>query len=174
MADDPMWCMVLFDLPTKTAAQRREYAAFRNLLLDNGFVRTQYSVYARYSPAGILASRIVSSIKGAVPPQGEVRILHVTDRQWAATLRFFKRPRKLSKTNPSSLPFSDVKQADSPLYTRKNLPPEVYQGEGELIPSVCGRGCISFRSLSGGRRTDSQRLEEEERVPVKSIRGKEN
>ena len=105
MADDPMWCMVLFDLPTKTAAQRREYAAFRNLLLDNGFVRTQYSVYARYSPAGILASRIVSSIKGTVPPQGEVRILHVTDRQWAATLRFFNATEEAVENEPEQLAF---------------------------------------------------------------------
>lgn len=46
-----------------------------------------------------------------------------------------------------------MKQADSPLYTRKNRPPEVYQGDGELIPSLRSDVAFEVRSLSGGRRT---------------------
>lgn len=88
MADDPMWCVVMFDLPTATKQQRRDYQTFRNMLLDTGFVRTQYSIYAKFSPSGVLSQRAVKSIKAAVPPDGEIRILHVTDRQWAATIRF--------------------------------------------------------------------------------------
>ena len=33
---------------------------------------------------------------------------------------------------------------------------EVYQGDGELIPSRRARPASAIRSLSGGRRTDSQ------------------
>lgn len=88
MADDPMWCVVMFDLPTKSKEERRCYQAFRSLLLDNGFVRTQYSIYAKFSPAGVLSQRAVKAIKSAVPPAGEIRILHVSDKQWASTIRF--------------------------------------------------------------------------------------
>lgn len=105
MADDPMWCLVMFDLPTKTAAQRREYSQFRNLLLDNGFTRVQYSVYARYSPSGILSNRIVESLKAWLPPGGEVRALHVTDRQWASTYRFFNAAEVKPENEPEQLAF---------------------------------------------------------------------
>lgn len=47
MADDPMWCVVMFDLPVGTKKQRREATRFRNLLLDEGYWRAQYSVYVR-------------------------------------------------------------------------------------------------------------------------------
>lgn len=105
MADDPMWCIVMFDLPTKTKPQRRAYSNFRNLLLDNGFIRIQYSVYARYSPSGITNSRIVNSLKAWLPPGGEVRALHVTDRQWATMLRFFNATEVESENEPEQLAF---------------------------------------------------------------------
>lgn len=105
MADDPMWCVVMFDLPTKTREHRRRYSIFRNFLLDNGFVRTQYSVYAKFSPSGVLSSRAVNLIKSSVPPQGEVRILHVTDRQWATTVRFFNAVEESEPEEPEQLAF---------------------------------------------------------------------
>lgn len=105
MADDPMWCVVMFDLPTKTRESRRQYGIFRNLLLDNGFVKTQYSVYAKYSPSGVLSSRIVNLIKRSVPPRGEIRILHVTDRQWAAAIRFSNAIEESEPEEPEQLVF---------------------------------------------------------------------
>lgn len=105
MADDPMWCMVLFDLPTQTKQNRRDYTNFRNLLLDNGFIRTQYSVYAKYSPSGVLSSRTVSLIKRAVPPNGEICIMHVTDKQWATTIRFVNATEYSEPEEPEQLAF---------------------------------------------------------------------
>lgn len=105
MADDPMWCVVMFDLPVRTKEDRRNYQIFRNLLLENGFVRTQYSIYAKFSPSGILSSRAVNLIKKSVPPQGEVRILHVTDRQWATTVRFFNSAEVDTPEEPEQLAF---------------------------------------------------------------------
>lgn len=102
---DPMWALLMFDLPVKTAAQRRRYTQFRNLLLDNGFVRTQYSVYARYSPSGVLTQRLVSTIKGNVPEGGEIRILHVTDKEWAATIRFSNAVEVPPESAPEQLMF---------------------------------------------------------------------
>lgn len=43
-----MWMLVMFDLPTDTKPQRKAATAFRNFLLDEGFERSQFSVYARF------------------------------------------------------------------------------------------------------------------------------
>lgn len=100
-----MWCMVMFDLPTKTKAQRREYTNFRNYLLDCGFIRTQYSVYARYLPSAVITARLTKGIQSYLPPGGEVRIMQVTDRQWANTLRFTNATEVREKEQPEQLAF---------------------------------------------------------------------
>jgi CRISPR-associated protein Cas2 len=38
-----MWIFVFFDLPTETAALRKEYAQFRKKLLKDGFQMQQFS-----------------------------------------------------------------------------------------------------------------------------------
>ena len=83
-----MWCMVMFDLPVETKEQRREAAAFRNLLLDNGYQRAQYSVYVRFSPTVHSILPTIGTIKNNLPTGGEVRILFVSNHQWSRALRF--------------------------------------------------------------------------------------
>ena len=51
---------------------------------------------------------------------------------------------------------------------------EVYQGDGELIPSTSKKGASAYRSLSGGRKTDSQPATRVVDRIEKSIRGTEN
>ena len=43
-----MWLFAMFDLPVKTKTERRAYSRFRNLLLQEGFCKMQFSVYARF------------------------------------------------------------------------------------------------------------------------------
>ena len=43
--------MVFFDLPVKTARDRREASQFRKFLLNDGYHMIQFSVYARVSAA---------------------------------------------------------------------------------------------------------------------------
>ena len=43
-----MWILVMFDLPTDTKPQRKAAGDFRNFLLDQGFERCQFSIYARF------------------------------------------------------------------------------------------------------------------------------
>ena len=38
----------MFDLPTDTRLQRKAAGDFRNFLLDEGFERSQFSIYARF------------------------------------------------------------------------------------------------------------------------------
>lgn len=88
MADDPMWCVVMFDLPVKTKSQRREATQFRNLLLDEGFWMAQFSVYVRYSPTISGETRRVQTIRRNLPAGGQVRVLYITDREWSRALCF--------------------------------------------------------------------------------------
>ena len=83
-----MWSLVMFDLPVQTKAERRHATQFRELLLDLGYQRTQLSVYARFSPSVSSVIPAIGTIKSNLPDGGEVRILSITDHQWAATLRF--------------------------------------------------------------------------------------
>ena len=88
MAQSPylaVWLITLFDLPTDTSEARKAAAGFRKTLLSEGFTMLQYSVYARYCPGEDKAKGIRSKIKRHLPPDGEVRIMTLTDTQYANT-----------------------------------------------------------------------------------------
>ena len=86
---DPVWLLVMFDLPTTTKDQRRVASDYRNALLDKGFSRTQWSVYHRYFINGTAAIPTINFLKFYVPPTGYVRIMQLTDRQWAGGWRLY-------------------------------------------------------------------------------------
>lgn len=86
---DPVWLLVMFDLPVKTKTQRRAANSYRNLLLDKGFDRVQYSVYSRYMINATSAIPVLSFLKSSVPPKGYVRILQLSDKQWSGGWHLF-------------------------------------------------------------------------------------
>lgn len=77
-----MWLFAMFDLPVDTKQARREYAQFRKLLLQQGFSMLQYSVYARYFPTEEASAAMRRALHAQLPPDGQVRLLAVTDRQF--------------------------------------------------------------------------------------------
>lgn len=95
-----MWMMVLFDLPTLTAKERRAANKFRNFLLDQGFERCQYSVYLRFC-AGKEQSQVYSNrIQKALPESGNVQILCFTDKQYENIVNFQGTRRQPANKNP--------------------------------------------------------------------------
>lgn len=84
-----MWLLVMFDLPTKTKRQRREATRYRNGLLDLGFSQVQLSVYCKYliNASGVRA--ILQPLRLNIPDYGAVRILRLTDEQWAHAYRYY-------------------------------------------------------------------------------------
>lgn len=84
-----MWLLVMFDLPVKTKPQRREYTRFRNLLLANGCMQLQFSVYARFCVSRENADTYGRIIQPAVPNGGFVRILMVTDKQFGEMVSLY-------------------------------------------------------------------------------------
>ena len=76
------WLIAMFDLPVKESADRREYRQFHDLLVSEGFLRLQLSVYARYFQSEEASEARRRKLKCALPPGGQVRLLLVTDRQF--------------------------------------------------------------------------------------------
>ena len=84
-----MWLFVLFDLPVDTRQRRRRYARFRKELRKEGFSMLQFSVYARYFACEDASTARRRQIRENLPPEGHVRLLTVTDRQFGKMQVFF-------------------------------------------------------------------------------------
>ena len=98
-----MWLIALFDLPTDTKEALKEYTVFRKNLLQNGFDMLQYSVYARYCGSEEKAQVHRRRIKSFLPDDGEVRIMSITDVQFAKMKIFHGKIRKAPETAPSQV-----------------------------------------------------------------------
>ncbi|WP_246120220.1 CRISPR-associated endonuclease Cas2 [Blastopirellula retiformator] len=74
--------MAMFDLPTDTKQARKEYALFRKKLLEDGFYRMQYSIYLRPCASKENAEVHLRRLRAFLPPEGEVAVLSITDKQY--------------------------------------------------------------------------------------------
>jgi len=84
-----MWLFVMFDVPVGTKAERRRYRQFQKHLVREGFQGLQYSVYARFFESEEATTACRRHIRQRVPEGGRVRVLHVTERQFAKMLVYF-------------------------------------------------------------------------------------
>jgi len=100
-----MWLFALFDLPVETKTQRRQYTKFRKELLKKGFTMLQYSVYARYVASEETGEIIKKQLKPDIPPEGQVRILMVTDKQFGKMEVFYGERREAAEDPPMQLSF---------------------------------------------------------------------
>jgi CRISPR-associated protein Cas2 len=98
-----MWVLTMFDLPVDTKKARKAYAEFRKRLLKDGFTRMQFSVYARHCASEENAAVHVSRVERSVPPDGEVRIITITDKPFERMRIFWGKIRKMPETAPSQL-----------------------------------------------------------------------
>lgn len=77
-----MRLFVMFDLPTNTAKERKDAAAFRKFLLNDGYYMMQYSVYVRVCNSLEAAVKHENRVRFAVPEKGSVRVLKITEKQF--------------------------------------------------------------------------------------------
>ncbi len=84
-----VWLFVLFDLPVDNKEARRRYRQFRDFLLKEGFSQLQFSVYARFHGSFGKAEATSKRIRQMIPPDGRVRLLIVTDRQFGKMEVFY-------------------------------------------------------------------------------------
>lgn len=78
-----MRILVFFDLPTETADERKSYRKFRKLLITNGFIMMQESVYCRMVLNGSAMNSVADLIEKNKPSKGLVQLLTVTEKQFA-------------------------------------------------------------------------------------------
>jgi len=81
-----MRIIIMFDLPTATTEDKREYLHFRTGLIKLGFDMLQYSVYSRITRNNDDARKYINKVKVILPPVGSVRVLQVTEKQYAGMI----------------------------------------------------------------------------------------
>lgn len=91
----------MFDLPVVTKEDRRRYARFRVALLQRGFTMLQFSVYARHCGSEAFAAGIRADVWAVLPPEGQVRLLTVTDRQFGKMEVYFGKKRRPAEDPPA-------------------------------------------------------------------------
>ncbi len=77
-----MRMMVFFDLPTISLEDKRNYRQFRKLLIKNGFIMLQESVYCRMLTSPSMENSIKNLIHNNKPPKGLVQVLGITEKQF--------------------------------------------------------------------------------------------
>lgn len=77
-----MWVMVLFDLPTETKKERHTAAKFRKMLISDGFMMFQFSIYMRFCQSTENAEVHTKRVKHNLPEKGKVGIFSITDKQF--------------------------------------------------------------------------------------------
>ena len=98
-----MWMIVMFDLPVDTKMAVKEANDFRIRLKKNGFLMMQLSVYSRHCPSRENADVYERRIKKMLPPDGEVRIIRITDKQFGKMKVYHGKRRKAVENAPKQL-----------------------------------------------------------------------
>ncbi len=78
-----MVLLIFFDLPTTTQKAKRDYMHFRKFLKQDGFMMLQLSVYARVCKGQKSIDTHLKRTKEALPSDGNVRSLEITEMQYA-------------------------------------------------------------------------------------------
>ena len=93
----------MFDLPTETKPQRKAATKFRKFLLDQGFERSQFSIYARFVNGKEGFEARVRRIERNLPEWGDIQVLQFTDKQYENMRHFSDQGRKANKKSPEQL-----------------------------------------------------------------------
>lgn len=78
-----MRVIVFFDLPMRTAAERKRYTRFRKHILDKGFIMLQQSVYSKIAVSEKVVPGIIKDLEQNKPEGGSVAALTITEQEYA-------------------------------------------------------------------------------------------
>jgi CRISPR-associated protein Cas2 len=97
-----MRLIVFFDLPMVTKAEKRAYVQFRRFLLHDGYDMIQFSVYGRILNGKDAETKHLTRLASNLPPQGSVRCMTVTEKQYAGIKLLVGMPLFQEKRVPAS------------------------------------------------------------------------
>lgn len=98
-----MWIFVMFDIPVGTREQGRAATKFRQFLLDEGFEKSQFSIYARFCNGKEQYESYLRRIETHLPDEGDVHVLSFTDKQYENIVRYAGRCPSQRRKNPDQL-----------------------------------------------------------------------
>ncbi len=102
-----MWLVLMFDLPVDTSKARKAYTQFRKNLITDGFTMMQYSVMIRHCPTEENAEVHRKRVQEFLPPDGEIRILTFTDKQFGRMQVYRGKIRAATEAAPKQLMIFD-------------------------------------------------------------------
>ena len=77
-----MRVIVFFDLPVLADNEKRDYRQFRKMLIKNGFIMQQKSVYSKLALNNTVAEAIKDTIRRNKPKSGLIEMLVITELQY--------------------------------------------------------------------------------------------
>jgi CRISPR-associated protein Cas2 len=78
-----MRMLLMFDMPTETADERKAYRKFRKFLINEGFIMHQFSVYSKLLLNNSASNAMLDRLKANNPKKGNITLLTVTEKQFA-------------------------------------------------------------------------------------------
>ncbi len=78
-----MRMILMFDMPTETAEERKAYRKFRKFLLSEGFIMHQFSIYSRLLLNNSANKAMIERLQANNPKKGTITLLTVTEKQFA-------------------------------------------------------------------------------------------
>lgn len=78
-----MRILIFFDLPTLTVSERRSYRKFRKMLINEGFIMMQESVYCKLAMNYNAVELCMNKIKKSSPSKGIIQSMCITEKQFS-------------------------------------------------------------------------------------------
>jgi len=78
-----MRIIIMFDVPSITKTDLKNYRKWHNFLEKSGFVLMTESVYSRLAINKSTSSAIRKLIDENLPPKGDIQLLEITERQFS-------------------------------------------------------------------------------------------
>lgn len=83
MRDRCMRTIVFFDLPNVYAKDKRNYLKFRKMLINEGFLMMQESVYSKIVLNSEQSKLLIDRIRKKAPKKGIIQVLTITEKQYS-------------------------------------------------------------------------------------------
>lgn len=81
-----MRILLFFDLPTETHVDRRAYRDFRKMILKEGFIMMQESVYSKLVINQQSSNFVIARLERNKPKKGLIQLLTVTEKQYSSII----------------------------------------------------------------------------------------
>lgn len=72
----------MFDLPTTTSIDLREYRRFRSFLIKYGFIMMQESIYTKLVINTPSAELVRKQVRKSIPKDGLIQMITITEKQF--------------------------------------------------------------------------------------------